>query len=338
MIALLVTAASMLLVSQPRTRPAALVLDLTGTGQIRPAEGSPKRAEVGDLLYPGERLAVPADGSATLAILGVGAQERIKSGSEATVGSQGCTPPQSVAQRKEQRKAVADALKGLRPAPDDVRKAGLGFRGSEDLPEEPPIVKPLYGEVVASDRPTLAWKPAEGAPGYRVKLLSSAGRELWRAETKEPRLAYPEGKEALQGGYVYRWEVSDAEGRPVATSTFSVATESQRKRLAELPAPEAGEDRAELLAAALAYTKLGAHAEALATYERLARLVPKEPAYQEALAGLYRRAGRPEEAWAASERAARKARGVGGRAANRRSWDRVGVNRHGGVDLRGERP
>jgi hypothetical protein len=303
MISTLVTAASMLLVAQVRSRPAAMVLDRTGSVQIRPAEGPPQEAKVGDLLYPGERLVIPADGSATLAILGVGAQERIKPGSEAIVGPQGCTPPQSVAKRKEQRPAVAGALKGLRPAPDNPRKAGLGFRGTEDLPESPPAVMPLYGAVVASDRPALAWKPTEGGQGYRVRLLSSAGRELWRAETKEPRLAYPEGKEALERGYVYQWVVTDAESRPIATSTFSVATTSQFKKLAELPALVAGEDRAELITAALTYMKLGDYAEALATYERLARLTPEEPAYQATLADLYVRAGRPDEARAARARA-----------------------------------
>jgi hypothetical protein len=303
MIATLVTATSMLLVAQARTRPAAMVLDLTGSVQIRPAEGSPQRAEVGDLLYPGEWLSVPADGTATLAILGVGVQERIQPGSAATVGPQGCTPPEAVAQRQEQRPAVAGALKGLRPAPDNFRKAGLVSRGAEDLPETPPAVTPIYGSVVASDRPALSWTPTEGAPGYRVRLLSSASRELRRAETKEPRLAYPEGQEALQRGYVYQWEVTDTEGRPVTASTFSIATASQRKRLAELPAQEAEEDRAESLATALTYTKLGAYAEALASYERLARLAPEVPAYQKALVDLYTRAGRPESARAARAKA-----------------------------------
>ena len=49
------------LLADQRPRPAAMVLDLRGPVQIRPSQGGPRRAEVGDLLYPGERLAVPAD-------------------------------------------------------------------------------------------------------------------------------------------------------------------------------------------------------------------------------------------------------------------------------------
>jgi hypothetical protein len=52
-----------------KSRPAAMVLDLKGKAEIRTAEGKSKAAELGVLLYPGERLDVPADGSATLAIL-----------------------------------------------------------------------------------------------------------------------------------------------------------------------------------------------------------------------------------------------------------------------------
>jgi Flp pilus assembly protein TadD len=112
----------------------------------------------------------------------------------------------------------------------------------------------------------------------------------------------------LQRGYVYRWEVTGQEGRPVSAATFSVATDSQLKQLAELQILATGEDRAELLATALSYTRVGADAEALAVYERLARLVPEEPSYHKALARLYRRAGRPEEVREASIRAARKTR------------------------------
>ena len=82
---------------KPRPRPAAMLLDLTGKVEIRPVDGPPKVAEPGDLLYPGERLSVPTDGSATLSILGAGARETIKPGTEATVGPKGCTPPGSVA-------------------------------------------------------------------------------------------------------------------------------------------------------------------------------------------------------------------------------------------------
>ena len=63
---------------KPKLRPAAMILDLKGKVEIRPIEGKPRAAEIGDLLYPSEHLTVPAEGSATIAILGSGAREAIK--------------------------------------------------------------------------------------------------------------------------------------------------------------------------------------------------------------------------------------------------------------------
>ena len=87
----------LVITTSPGPRPAAMVLDVKGRVEVKPAEGKPERVVIGSLLYPGERLVVPVDGAATLAILCVGAQEQIQPGSEATVGPRGCSPPGAVA-------------------------------------------------------------------------------------------------------------------------------------------------------------------------------------------------------------------------------------------------
>jgi hypothetical protein len=278
---------------KPRTGPAAMVLDLKGKVAIRPTEGPTKVAELGDLLYPGERLAVPADGSATLSILGVGARETIKPGSETTVGPKGCSPPESIVARKEQPKAVASTMKNLRAAPGDGRKAGVGFRGG---PDKPQAITPIFGATVTSDRPGLAWPPAEKAVTYRVKLLSGADRELWKVESKEPSIAFPEDKEPLHPGYVYHWEVTDQDFRKVASGKFTMATASEREQLGELKALVESGDQSDRYSAALGYWKLWAYAEAIATFEKLASESPGNPAYRSSLAALYRIAGRTKDA------------------------------------------
>ena len=270
-----------------------MVLDVKGRVEVKPAEGKPERVVIGSLLYPGERLVVPVDGAATLAILCVGAQEQIQPGSEATVGPRGCSPPGAVAARKEQARAVAATMRNVKPLLDDSRTAGKVLR---DTPENPPAITPIFGATVTSDRPSLAWPPGKEAKGYRVKLLSSAGRELWRVETKETHVAFPEGKKALQRGYVYRWEVTDEGFRPVASGEFSVATQSELKQMADLRALSEGSNRADQLAAVLAYQRLGAYTEALALLERLTKEAPEESLYRRELAELYRLAGRPEAA------------------------------------------
>jgi hypothetical protein len=287
----LATALSLSLSAPPRPRPAAMVLDLAGRVEIKTSEGKAQEARVGDLLYPGERLSVPAGGSATVAVLREGAQERLRPGAEATVGAGGCTPPEAVAERKGQRPAVARTMRGLRPAPGDGRKAGSSFRG--DAAERPQATTPVYGATVAADKPDLAWPAADGVKSYRVRLVAEgSGREVWRAEANEPRLSYPEGKPALDRGTVYRWIVTGPDYGEVASGSFAVATEGELRQLDELKALTAGEDRADLLAAALSYRRLGCYVEAIAAYERLAKLAPEEPAYREALGQLYRVAGR----------------------------------------------
>ena len=290
MIGTIATMMSLLLSDPPRPKPAAMVLDLKGSVQLRPVGGEARPAKVCDLLYAGERLAIPADGAATVAILGLGAQERLASGSEATVGPNGCTPVTAVVERREQRPAVARTMKGVRPAPGDGRKAAMSLRSIGD---EPPAITPIQGATVAADRPGFAWPTTKGSKGYRVKLLSGDDREFWRAEATGPKLDYPAGREALKRGYLYRWEVTDQDSRPVTSGQFLVATESELKQLEELRPLTASSDRADLLAAALAYRRLGSYAEAIAAFERLAELAPDGDVYRDELSELSRQAGRP---------------------------------------------
>jgi hypothetical protein len=274
---------------KPRTRPAAMVVDLKGKVSLRTAGGMAKSAEIGELLYPDERIAVPADGTAIVAVLGQGTRETLRSGTEATVGPEGCTPAEAVVSRARQPKAVAATMKGVRPAPGDARKAGVALRAG---PAAPPAITPVFGATVATDRPALAWPPTEGARRYRVKLLADgSGRELWRSEVQAPRADFPTGKEALRRGNLFRWEVTDQDFRPVASGRFAVATAAELMQLEELKQLADSGDRADRLSAVLAYRRLGAYAEARAACERLARETPSVQAYQAELADLTRMAG-----------------------------------------------
>ena len=291
----LVSIMCLLLADPPRPKPAAMVLDVKGRVELRPAAGEARPAKVKELLYAGDRLVVPVDGAVTVAFLGVGAQERLAAGSEATIAAGGCKPASAVVERREQRPAVARTMKGLRAADSDDRQAAAANLRAGGLPP-PRAITPIEGATVATDRPALAWPPTKEAKGYRVTLLSAAGREIWRAEATAPSLAYPTGKQALTRGNFYQWEVTDPDFRPVAAGQFMVATESELKQMDELTPMAAGNDRADLLAAALSYQRLYCFAEAIAAFERLARLAPDETVYREELAKLYRRAGRTDDA------------------------------------------
>jgi hypothetical protein len=296
MICALATMMSLLMSDPPRPKPAAMVLDLKGRVMLKPIDGGARPAKLGELLYDGERLVVTADGGASVAILGVGAQERLAGGSEATVGPEGCTPPAAVAERRAQRRAVAQTMKRLRPVSGDGRKAATSVRsGDDDLPP-----------TIAADRPGFAWPSTKGAKEYRVRLLSASGRVLWQAGVTVPKVSYPDGKESLKRGHLYRWEVTDGDLRPVAISQFLVATEKELEDLEELRRLAAGDDRADLLAAALSYWRMRCYAEAIAAFDRLATLAPDMAVYREALAELNRQAGRPGDGTGSARNAAAK--------------------------------
>lgn len=278
-------------VPRSKPRPTAMVLDLEGKVEIRPAKGPPKSAEPGDLLYPGERLAVPAGGNATISILGAGARETIKPQSEVTAGPEGCSPPESIATRKELPKAVAATMKSLRPSPGDGRKAGVGFRsGRTEMP-----VTPIPEATIPDDRPSFAWPPSPGATRYRLALrVAGAEEPLWIAEATSPSLPYPEGQVPLGRGQTYSWAVTDDSLRKAATGTFSVASAAEASGLAEAAALRASDDRADRFLAVLCYRHLHAYREAIEAAEDLSGRWPEEPAYRHALAELLRIAGRAE--------------------------------------------
>jgi hypothetical protein len=290
MICTFATMMSLMVFDAPRLKPAGMVLDLKGSVRLKSEGGEARSAKICDLLYAGDRLAIPADGAATVAILGLGAQERLAAGSEATVGAGGCAPATAVVERREQRPAVARTMRGVRSAPGDGRKAAIALRSGGD---EPPAITPIQGATVAADRPGFAWPPAKEAKSYQMRLLSGDGREFWRVETTGPKVNYPEGREALKRGYFYRWEVTDQDARLLTSGQFMVATESESKQLEELRPLTASSDRADQLAAALAYRRLGCYAEAIAAFERLVKLAPDEGVYRDELSQLFRQAGRP---------------------------------------------
>ena len=288
----LTAAALCLLVAPAEPRPSALVLSVKGTVVVRPPQGASYPAEARGLVFAGDKLAVPADGEIALVFFGGGARERVKPGTEVTVDSTGCTPAEAVTRRQANGGPVAAALKDVPPVHGGGRAAVANFRSPGALPKTPPRVTPISGSTVPTDRPTLTWKPAADAPIYRANLrIGGSDRLIWKAETKQARLPFPEQEQPLKRGRNYHWQVSDADGRIVAEGRFTVALEGEAKTLTELGNLAAEADPADQLAAAMAFETLGADDEALAVYELLVKREPGDLALRKARARLYERAG-----------------------------------------------
>jgi hypothetical protein len=284
-----------------------MVLTVKGDAWLERGEEKPRSMWAMLLLRPGDRVRVPAGGEVTLVLLGDGRQQRIKSGATATVAAKGCEPANAVETVKAPQLSPAN-LSGVREMARSSR-GGVGvLRGDPSV--RPQLLTPMHGTVILGDRPTFSWPAVSWADGYRVQLLSGVeGRDervLWRAATKEPRVAYPEMEKPLVASRKYRWRVYAVKGEDkevVVSSKFSTLTEEEATALAGMKALAEGEGQAELLLAAAVYESYGVYEEALKRYERLAELAPLQPGFQVALASYYERAGRPDRAKAARERA-----------------------------------
>jgi len=305
MLSLAVLAALTLSAADNAPAPVAMVLTTKGTVTLQrePDKSGPLRAM--DLLRPGDQLNAGADSEATVVFLADGRRERLKAKAKATVGDKACMPAESV-QKLENAPLTAANLQSLRDLAASGR-AGVGVLRGEN-PTEPLLVTPLYGATTVTDRPLFRWPAVDKAQSYRVEVLSGDGqRVLWRATTKEPTLSYPEKEAVLRRGTKVVWRVAarlseDKEDR-VVDSKFSVATKEEADELAGLKKLADSDDPVSWLLAATTYEAHGVYGAALRLYEKLAEKFPREGNYQVALASYYERAGQPDKAKAAREKA-----------------------------------
>jgi hypothetical protein len=199
----------------------------------------------------------------------------------------------------------------LKPPKEKAVQVGLGELGPDSRigsaifrSDAGKLVTPFTGTTILSDRPSLTWQPAEKVISYQVQLLKAGSKvEVWKVETKEPKLAYPEKKKPLQRGRKYVWKVTATtrekgfEGfADVVSSEFFVATARVAEELEKVRPLAASTDMGDLLLAAVAYEAKGCCAETLEIYQKLAKLAPEEVGYHRALAFLYERAGQTEKA------------------------------------------
>jgi hypothetical protein len=298
-IALLV---SVLCCAQAPERQQAVAMVIPPKGNLEIING-PVRADrdgVVIYLYPGDRVKVK-EKQVALLFFADNHRERVKSG-EVTIGPKGCEPVERVERLKPPgEKAVQVGLGELGP---DSRIGAAVFRSDPGK-----LVTPFTGTTIISDRPALTWQPADKVDSYQVQLLKAGSKvEVWKIETKEPKLTYPQKEEPLQRGRKYVWKVTAIsrengfEGfADVVSSEFFVATTKVVEELEKVKPFAASNDMEELFLAAVAYEAKGCCAETLEIYEKLAKQVPEEIGFHRALAFLYERAGKKEKAKAERE-------------------------------------
>lgn len=292
-----------LLLFAPVDQPASVAMVLRAKGEVTLARTGEKPARVWamDLLRPGDKLNVPEGAEVRLIVLDDGHKETLAAGQTATVAKTGCTPAAAVA-RKEANKLSKDTLKNLRDDVDSGRLGGVIPRGPK--PGEPPwpTLSPLPTATVLTARPTLIWPKDNDAVSYVVVLSTGndlkAERRIFRLETKEPRLPFPEKQASLQPPLLHRWSVvaklkGDEEKVIVRReiAEFSVASEDLIKQLESVKPLAASDDPADQLLAAGAYESLGVLDEAFRLYRHLAEKPLADDARLHEIVALYYIAG-----------------------------------------------
>jgi hypothetical protein len=302
--------------ASPGPHSLALVDDVSGSAKVvrAAAEKGPAESPIDKMrlvyLFPGDRVTVQPGGRVVVIFFADDHTEELGAGSF-TVDKSGCKSGESGAELT--RSKPPDYLNSaLAQDGWNAHKRGHQFvagpviRGGEINPR----VVPIRGEMVTTDRPGFSWPKVPDAKEYAVELRAAGGRHLlWKAITNTNSLHYPSGAAPLARRRKYFWEVTvlrndGTEARhTVSTFTFDQARDPQE--LAKVRQLATSDRPAQVMIALSAYDHNGMLSDALASCERLAKLVPEESRVWRTLANYYERAGRSEDAKTAIQNAER---------------------------------
>jgi hypothetical protein len=253
-----------------------------------------------DLLRPGERVAVPAQGSVRLVFLADGHTETLKAGTTVRITEAGGAPTEAVT--REKSKLPEGQLDGLRSLAASARAGVARLRDFGPLP-----LAPIHGATVRDDRPTFVWRAVPGAAGYDV--------QLFRGDTDRPdnlvrsvrvgkdQLPFPKEWPSLGRGATYTWKVLAGGKEVVAKGRLNVATKEQVRECDRLQKLADGKDVPDRLLAAMLFEAEEVYDESHRLFERLVKELPEEPWIALALARHLGRLGRSEEALSLEKKA-----------------------------------
>lgn len=281
----------------------ALVSQVRGDVKVRKGgEGAELPAKVGLRLVEGDALEV-ARGSRVVLLFNNG--RLVTATTPLVLAAVGGAGAAEIYERAARTLAAADSQ--ARPA----RGGGIG--------RPPPAgaypLRPAFGALVASPRPTFAWRPQEGADEYLIQLRSLDGGTAplrFRVSGTGP-WALPDSVPPLARGGRYAWAVVPLPGgRMAGEEQFGVLDQDGADELTALGAAleTAGVDPEAdgLLVRAMVYADLGLLHEAEDALARLVEVTPEElrdPTVDLLHARVLEGLGRIDEAAAAFDRAQR---------------------------------
>ena len=191
------------------TNPLAYILRLTGVVRVTDAtHNSIRKASPFYGLYKGDRVETSENASATILLSGIGLIP-LESNSAITIDT---TPPI----REQHMLSGFDSEITERVdelifySSEDGRIAPLpGIRNDDpaELAENITLLSPR-STIIKSRRPTFSWFVEKSFEQFEVQLDDQNGDLVWRGETSENHLVYPEEAPLLEPDIDYYWKVS----------------------------------------------------------------------------------------------------------------------------------
>lgn len=284
----------------------ALITELSGAVELaRSGSTTFDATEWGTPLYQGDRVRT-ASGAQAVLLFSDNNLMTVSGGNTYTVGGAAASGGRSVSS------SVISSDTDLtlhRAGAGEVEVLG-GLRNS--LKRDPITVRSPVNTRVTSDRPIFHWESLDGFDSY-VVTLQSAGREIWRAETDETSITYPENAPALAADETYFWRVTgenlmDSEDSKLVS--FQVLSGEEQSSfetaLAELNAQYEADQRGDsyLFLLGTLQAKHQVYDGAIDSFERIAQIHPGSSNVHQILGSLYAEVGRVADAIKSIERAA----------------------------------
>jgi hypothetical protein len=276
-------------------RPAARVLEVSGTVTAAREGGLSRSVAAFGTLYAAEQLSGGPQSSLVIAIRHDGHLETLRGPFAVQVTERGCVPEERVQRGTAARdeRVLREVVQGVFP----VTVPGAGLVRSHPGDELGRLLSPALRPVVLSPQPQFAWRPGAAGSSYEL-VVTHDDRPVWSGTTAKNVLVYG-GEQRLQGGARYDWTLSERHkgGRTetIGEGQFKVATPAQMdigNRIAEWVTDG---DIAHVCLAALWYKQQDMVLEALAAAYRLTQLAPKQPGFRYLLDEMLERAGWREE-------------------------------------------
>ncbi|NOT33677.1 MAG: hypothetical protein HOP12_05835 [Candidatus Eisenbacteria bacterium] len=287
------------------TDPVAVVAAVKGRVEISTGHSrAAVRAVFGRALERGDKVTVGTGGSATLFfndgnVIELSERSALTIGGRVVAGAHSAALPGDVFAQVSRFVTAGSRQTGL-VAMADMRS---------DADASLPLLLAPRRSAVLDDAPTLRWRTVIGAKGYRVRVTTASGAEVWTREVAatdgaEQALAYPGDAPRLVAATEHGWEVEafDAKGTLRRESTTlrvlgSEARGSVRTNLARITESAGGERSPAARFLAGSYLSgLGLYEEATLQFRALAALDPASPAPHEALGNLYLSVGLTDRA------------------------------------------